>query len=109
MCQPALFKVHFKLTVECVDDTHYDYISLIARRKGLGVIPPIGMHVIFGNYDVEVTGVSASWSFDVITCRCQIYKPLTYEQVLELIKMGWKEDLKQGEISKLFPQASGES
>jgi hypothetical protein len=93
MCNPQKFGVHFKLNVACVDKEHNIVIPLIARKKGFGIIPPVGMHIFFNKFDVEITGISAPYSFDVVTCRCQIYKPLVYEQVIELLKLGWKEDV----------------
>ena len=90
MCQQK-FLLLFKVDIACVDNEHNEDISLYIRRRGMEVIPPVGMHILFGEYDFEITGVSAPFSFDVITCKCQLYKPLIFEQVLELMKFGWRE------------------
>lgn len=107
MCEQK-FGIVFKIDIACIDEERNEVVSLVIKRKGLSVIPPIGMHLIFGKYDFEVTGISTPLSFDVITCRCQIFKPLTMEQVKELMTTyHWKEDLKHGEISKVS-QVPGE-
>jgi hypothetical protein len=100
MCEQK-FGIVFKINIACIDEEHNEEVSLVIKRKGLSVIPQIGMHLIFGKYDFEITGISTPLSFDVITCRCQIFKPLTREQVNELMTTyHWREDLKHGEVSK---------
>jgi len=88
MCQQK-FGMIFKVTISRIDDKD---ISLFIKRKGLPVILPIGMHIIFGEYDFVIAKISAPFSFDIITYICG-KKLLTDEQITELIVKykWWKE------------------
>ena len=90
MCQQK-FGAIFKVNVLCNDSD--EVISLYRKRKGLPVILPVGMRIIDGEYDFEITGVSAPISFDIVTYRCDLYGVFTHEQVAELItKYGWRKE-----------------
>lgn len=99
MCQQKIFKSVFKIDILCDNEP----VTLTFKRKGISTVFPIGMHITFGKkYDVEITGITAVANFDIITYKCQIYRPLTLTDVNELLKVGWSEYVKQGTSPKLI-------
>jgi hypothetical protein len=79
-----------RFKIEFIIDTMYKgkQITLKANRKGMTLIPPIGMHITFGKHSVEIIEISAPYVFNVVTCKCKLYKPLTEKLFNELKSHG---------------------
>lgn len=84
MCEKT-FKLTFTLDVEYEGKP----ISLEMNRKGMTVIPPVGMHILFGIHSVEVTELSAPFVFNQILCRCNMIKPFTEKVFNDFKGHGW--------------------
>jgi hypothetical protein len=84
MCETT-FKLTFTL------DVMYEGkpISLELNRRKMNVIPPVGMHILFGIHSIEVIGLSAPFVFNQVICKCKMYKPFTEKIFNEFKGHGW--------------------
>lgn len=64
-------------------------ISLELNRRKMTVIPPVGMHLLFGIHSVDITDISAPFVFNQVICRCKMYKPFTEKTLTDLKSHGW--------------------